>query len=155
MLVLCSKFLYFDYRLLFAIVLQQMMRESWALEVMKTVNTAYTKKNKRLEDLKNKLEISEAENTKLASELQTAQGNECQTKQANSTLVLECAEIHSQYLKFKKSSKYFENELKAEKLGRAKDIAKLIEDCIDMISKGYNKCKYNLFKEYREKKSGS
>lgn len=131
------------------------MRASWSLEIMKAVDATCSKKNKRLEDIKNKLEASNARNAELVFDLQTSQENEKLAKEANSTLISEHAEIHSQYLRFKKSSEDFENELKAERLSYAKDIMKLTEDYIEMFSKGSNKCKYNLFKEYWEKNSGS
>ena len=157
---LCTLFYFILFFVLFLLYLtnisfQQMMRASWSLELMKTIDKAYSKKNKRLEELKTKLELAEEQNAQLTSDLKTAQDNEREVREANSTLVSERAEIHSEYLRYKKSSEDFEAKLKAEQQGRAEDIAKLTEDCIEMFSKGYNKCKYNLFKEYRDKRAES
>ena len=132
-----------------------MMRASWSLKLMKTIDKTYSKKNKRLGELKNKLELAEEQNAKLVSDVKIVQDNEREVREANSTLLFERAEIHSEYLKYKRSSEDFEGKLKAEQQGRAEDIAKLTKDCIEMFSKGYNKCKYNLFKEYRDKKTES
>ena len=91
-----------------------MMRASWSLELMKSIDKTYSKKNKRLEELKNKLELAEEQIAKLASDVKTAQDNEREVREANSTLVSERAEIHSECLKYKRSSEDFEAKLKAE-----------------------------------------
>lgn len=78
-----------------------------------------------MDEVKQELKTLETKNAELIVDLTQSCNNEKLTNEANSMLVSKRAELHSQLLKFKKSSEDFKKELEAEKLGRAEDIAKL------------------------------